>query len=237
MNELHQFWHTISATPLMGITLTLMVYVMCYTFYAWRGYAAWTTPLPWAILIIVSILLITHTSYQTYMQGAQFINFLLGPSVVAMGVLLWQQWTKLKQQVFPLLTAAIVGGTIAVLSALALAWIFGLPKDIMISLIPKSITAPVATEVSAKIKGIVSLTAIFTVVTGVAGAMIGGSIFRLAKIESFEAQGFALGTASHGIGTAAALQISPLAGCYAALAMLVQAVLGSLIIPLIFDFT
>lgn len=236
MNELREFWQAISATPLMGITLTLMVYVICHTFYAWRRYAAWTTPLPWAILIIISILLATKTSYQTYMQGAQFIHFLLGPSVVAMGVLLWQQWAKLKQQVFPLLTAALAGGLIAVVSALALAWLFGLPKDIMISLTPKSITAPVATEISAKIKGIVSLTAIFTVVTGVVGAIVGGIIFRLAKITSPEAQGYALGTTSHGIGTAAALQISPLAGSYAALAMLVQAVLGSLLISLVFHF-
>lgn len=234
MNELQHFWQTISATPLMGMTLTLLCYMSFNAFYIWRGHAAWATPMFWSTVVIIIVLLVTKTSYETYFQSAQFIHFLLGPSVVAMGVLLWRQWAQLRKQMFPLIVASVVGGGAAVLSAVLMGWMFGLPKDILISLTPKSMTSPVAAEIASKINAIVSLTAVFTAITGVTGALIGRFLFKIAKIKSHEAQGYALGTASHGIGTSCALQISPVAGSYAALAMVIQAVLGALAIPLIF---
>ncbi|RUS65501.1 Inner membrane protein YohK [Saezia sanguinis] len=233
-DNFQDFWVYLSSTPLMGLTLTLIAYLMAYSFYTWRRYAPWATPLVWATLLIIAVLLLSNTSYTTYFEGAQFIHFLLGPSVVAMGLLLWLRWADLKKQMWPLLGASLIGGAVAVISVVLLAWAFGLPPKIILSLAPKSMTTSVAMGVAEKIGGEISLVAVFTIITGVMGALMGPLLFKLARIKSDAARGFALGTASHGIGTASAFQISPTAAAYAALAVGVQSVLGAVLIPLIY---
>lgn len=232
-NDLQGFWIYLTSTPLLGLTLTLLAYLLAHSFYVWRQYAPWANPLLWAALSIIIILELTHTAYETYFEGAMFIHFLLGPSVVALALPLWERLPQLKKQALPLLGAALIGGSVAVASVVIAAWLIGLPAEVIYSLAPKSLTSPVAMGVAEKIGGIAPLAAIFTIITGVMGAMIGKTIFKIARIRSDAARGFALGTCSHGVGTASALMISPVAGAYAALALSVQAVLGALLIPLV----
>jgi putative effector of murein hydrolase len=130
-----------------------------------------------------------------------------------------------------LLLAALAGGSAAALSAVAIGWMLELPPELLRSLAPKSVTAPVAMGIAEQIGGIPALAAVLAVLTGLIGAMAGKYLFDLIGIDRIEARGFALGTASHGIGAARALQVHPDAGAYAGLALGLQVLLASLLMP------
>jgi putative effector of murein hydrolase len=151
---------------------------------------------------------------------------------------LWERRLELLKHWRVLLLAALAGGFAASGSALAMGWALGLPTDVVLSLAPKSVTAPVAMGIADKIGGIPALAAVFAVITGMVGALSGKYLFNGLKIPSnasgWRARGFALGTAAHGIGAARALQVNADAGAYAGLALGLQVLLASLLIPLAF---
>ena len=237
MPKFVELWVYLSSTPLFGLTATLCAYVLAQVFYTRMQQAPWANPVLWTVATIACGLLATGTPYPTYFSGAQFIHFLLGPAVVALAWPLWQRREELRQRWGRFVLAAVVGGIAASGSAVALAWAFGLPMDVVASLAPKSVTAPVAMGVAEKIGGIPALAAVFAVITGMVGALSGKYLFDLLRIPrdtpGWTARGFALGTASHGIGAARALQVHADAGAYAALALGLQVVAASLLIPLI----
>ncbi len=238
MPKFVELWVYLSATPLFGLTATLVVYVLAQAAYARLQQAPWANPVLWTVLTIATVLLATGVSYPTYFAGAQFIHFLLGPAVVALAWPLWQRRAELRQRWRALLLAALAGGVAASGSALALGWAFDLPADVVLSLAPKSVTAPVAMGIADKIGGIPALAAVFAVITGMVGALSGKYLFDALKIPTnppgWMARGFALGTAAHGIGAARALQVNADAGAYAGLALGLQVLLASLLIPLAF---
>lgn len=238
MPKFVELWVYLSATPLFGLTATLVVYVLAQAVYARLQQAPWANPVLWTVVVIAGVLLATGVSYPTYFAGAQFIHFLLGPAVVALAWPLWERRAELRQRWRTLLLAALAGGAAASGSALALGWAFGLPMEVVLSLAPKSVTAPVAMGIADKIGGIPALAAVFAVITGMAGALSGKYLFDALRIPTdpagWMARGFALGTTSHGIGAARALQVNADAGAYAGLALGLQVVLASLLIPLAF---
>ncbi|MDZ7922207.1 LrgB family protein [Rhodoferax sp.] len=238
MSDFVALWVYLSATPLFGLTATLVTYVLAHALYLRVGQAAWANPVLWSVVVIATVLLTTGVSYPTYFSGAQFIHFLLGPAVVALGWPLWQRRAQVRQRWRRLLIASLLGGAAASGSALALGWAMGLPADVVLSLAPKSVTAPVAMGIADKIGGIPALSAVFAVLTGLVGALSGKVLFGLLRLPhsdtGWAARGFALGTASHGIGAARALQVNPDAGAYAGLALGLQVVLASLLMPLFF---
>jgi predicted murein hydrolase (TIGR00659 family) len=238
MPKFVELWVYLSATPLFGLTATLVVYVLAQAAYARLHQAAWANPVLWTVLTLASVLLATGVTYPTYFAGAQFIHFLLGPAVVALAWPLWERRTELLKRWRVLLLAALAGGAAASGSALALGWAVGLPTDVVLSLAPKSVTAPVAMGIADKIGGIPALAAVFAVITGMVGALSGKYLFDALKIPTdahgWMARGFALGTAAHGIGAARALQVNAHAGAYAGLALGLQVLLASLLIPLVF---
>lgn len=238
MPKFVELWIYLSATPLFGLTATVVVYVLAQALYAKLNQAPWANPVLWTVLVIAGGLLATGVSYPTYFAGAQFIHFLLGPAVVALAWPMWERRAELRKRWRVLLLAALAGGTAAAVSALALGWALGLPAEVVLSLAPKSVTAPVAMGIADKIGGIPALAAVFAVVTGMVGALSGKYLFQLLKIPvdgpGWMARGFALGTAAHGIGAARALQVNADAGAYAGLALGLQVVLASLLMPLIF---
>jgi predicted murein hydrolase (TIGR00659 family) len=238
MPKFVELWVYLSATPLFGLTATLVVYVLAQAVYARLQQAPWANPVLWTVVIIAAGLLATGVSYPTYFAGAQFIHFLLGPAVVALAWPLWERRDALRLHWHALLLAALAGGVAASGSALALGWSVGLPLDVVLSLAPKSVTAPVAMGIADKIGGIPALAAVFAVITGMVGALSGKYLFAALKIPTdpggWMARGFSLGTAAHGIGAARALQVNADAGAYAGLALGLQVVLASLLIPLLF---
>jgi predicted murein hydrolase (TIGR00659 family) len=239
MPKFVELWVYLSATPLFGLTATLVVYALAQAAYARLEQAPWANPVLWTVVVLAAGLIATGVPYPTYFSGAQFIHFLLGPAVVAMAWPLWQRRAELKARWARLLIAAMAGGTTASVSAWLLGSAFDLPVEVVLSLVPKSVTAPVAMGVAEKIGGIPALAAVFAVITGLVGALAGKYLFKALRISEtragWAARGFALGTASHGIGAARAMQVNADAGAYAGLALGIQVVLASLLIPLVFS--
>ena len=226
-----ELWVYLSATPLFGLTATLAVYVAASSASARLGHPPWANPVLWSVLALALLLTLTDTPYPVYFSGAQFIHFLLGPAVVALAWPLWQRRAELRARAGALLVAALLGGAAASASAVAIGWAVGLPVEVLASLAPKSVTAPVAMGLSAQIGGIPALAAVFAVLTGLVGAVTAKTLFDVCRVRSLAVRGFALGTASHGIGASRAMQVHPDAGAYAALALGLQVVLAALLMP------
>ena len=236
MPDFVELWVYLSATPLFGLTATLVVYVLVQALYARLGQAPWANPVLWSVVTLASLLSATGVDYPTYFSGAQFIHFLLGPAVVALAWPLWERLTALRRHWRALLTAAVVGGAAASGSAMLMGWLFGLPHEVVLSLAPKSVTTPVAMGIADKIGGTPALAAVFAVVTGMVGALSGKALFGFLKIPTdgngWMARGFALGTAAHGIGTARAFLVSEEMGAFAGLAMGLTALFSAVALPL-----
>ena len=233
MQDFVQLWVYLSATPLFGLTATISVYVAAQWAYQRLDHAPWANPVLWTVLALATLLTLTGTPYPTYFSGAQFIHFLLGPAVVALGWPLWQRRQQLRQRGAALLAAALAGGLAAAASAVSIGWALGLPAEVLRSLAPKSVTAPVAMGIAEQLGGIPALAAALAVLTGLVGAISGKYLFNALGIGSPAVRGFALGTASHGIGAARAMQVHPDAGAYAGLALGLQVVLASLLMPML----
>ena len=237
MPKFVELWVYLSATPLFGLTATLVVYVIAQAVYTRCRQAPWANPVLWTVVLLASGLLATGVPYPTYFAGAQFIHFLLGPAVVALAWPLWLRRQELRERWSRLLIAALAGGAAGSGSAVLLSWAFGLPAEVVLSLVPKSVTAPVAMGIAEKIGGIPALAAVFSVLTGLVGALCGKYLFDALRIPTdptgWAARGFAMGTAAHGIGAARALQVNADAGAYAGLALGLQVVLASVLIPLV----
>jgi predicted murein hydrolase (TIGR00659 family) len=236
MPKFVELWVYLSASPLFGLTATLVVYVLAHGIYQRLHQAPWANPVLWSVVVIASVLLATSVPYPTYFAGAQFIHFLLGPAVVALAWPLWLRRAELQKRWARLLLAAFIGGAASAGSALLLGWAVGLPQDVLLSLAPKSVTAPVAMGIADKIGGIAALAAVFAVLTGIVGALVGKYLFDALRIPTdaagWAARGFALGTASHGIGAARAIAVNADAGAYAGLALALQVLLASVLMPL-----
>lgn len=234
MTDFVQLWVYLSATPLFGLTATLLTYVAVQAVYERVQRAPWANPVLWSVLVLACLLVLTHTPYPSYFAGAQFVHVLLGPAVVALAWPLWQRRSEVRQRGAALTVAVLLGGLAAAVSAVAIGWALDLPDDVLRSLAPKSVTAPVAMGIAERLGGVPALAAVFAVLTGLVGALSGKYLFNLMKIDSWAVRGFALGTASHGIGAARALQVHPDAGAYAGIALGMQAVLSSVLMPLLF---
>lgn len=219
LQQLVTTWHTLQSEPATWLSVTLLAYALGMWLYKKSGYRTIFTPLLVAIVIVVSILLITHTDYKTYYEGGQHINFLLGPATVALAVPLYEQRLRLAKLWIPLACGLVAGGTTAIVSAVLLAGAFGASPATMVSLAPKSVTVPIAVGISAHLGGIPALTAALVVVTGVTGAFLCRFVFTLLREKNEATRGFALGLAAHGIGTATAFQMSRDTGAFSGLAM------------------
>lgn len=229
-----ELWVYLSATPLFGLTATVSVYVLAQLAAQRLGQPPWANPVLATVVVLALLLVATGIPYPTYFSGAQFIHFLLGPAVVALAWPLWQRRAELRRRIAPIVAAALAGGATAAASAVALGRALGLPRDVLMSLAPKSVTAPVAMGIAEQLGGIPALAAAFAVLTGMVGAVSAKYLFDALRIASPAVRGFALGTASHGLGAARALQVDPDAGAYAGLALGLQVVLAALLMPLAF---
>lgn len=230
MEKFVELWVYLSATPLFGLTATLVIYVVACALYERVEQAPWANPVLWTVLALVALLAISGTPYPVYFSGAQFIHFLLGPAVVALAWPLWQRRAQLRRRASALLLASLVGGSVAAGSAVLLGWAMGLPSELLRSLAPKSVTAPVAMGIAEALGGIPALAAVFAVLTGLVGALGARYLLDALRVTEPEIRGFALGTASHGIGAAHAMQVHADAGAYAGLALGMQVVLSTLLL-------
>lgn len=228
-----QLWIYLSSTPLLWLTLTLMAYQLGAFIFRRVNCHPLLNPVLTAIVLLVALLKISNTDYQTYFRGAQFIHFLLGPATVALAIPLYRELEIIRKTFVPTIVTLIVGCLTAMTSAVGIAWVLGGEHQLLLTVAPKSITTPIAMGVSEKIGGLPSLTAVVVVLTGITGAVIADLVFKWFRIRDDMARGMALGTASHGIGTARAIQLSQVSGAFSALAMALNGLLTSALLPLL----
>jgi predicted murein hydrolase (TIGR00659 family) len=225
-------WVYLSQTPLLWLTVTLLVYAITDAVSQATQRHPLANPVLHAMWIIAAFLLLTGTSYTTYFGGAQFVHFLLGPATVALAVPLYENRKAVVSAILPMLAALVVGCATAIVSVILLAEAAGLPRTVVLSLAPKSVTAGVAMGISESLGADPSLTAVATVLTGIMGAIVVTPLMNRIGITDFRARGFAVGLAAHGIGTARAFQVDAVAGVFAGIAMSLNALVTSLLVPL-----
>jgi predicted murein hydrolase (TIGR00659 family) len=233
MNEvdLGTLWVYLSTSPLLGLVVTLLAYVMSYRLYELANRHPLLNPVALAMILLILLLVVTDTPYSRYFEGAQFVHFLLGPATVALAVPLYQQFSKLRALWSVVLLTILAGVLCATLSAVGVAWLLGASTETLLSLAPKSVTTPVAMGISETIGGLPSLTAVMVVATGILGAVFGTRIFDLLRIDDDSVRGVAMGVAAHGIGTARAFQVSTQMGAFSGLAMALSALATALLLP------
>ncbi|ABQ33350.1 LrgB family protein [Bradyrhizobium sp. BTAi1] len=225
-------WVYLAQSPLLWLTVTLVIYAVTDAVSLRTRRHPLANPVLHAMWIVAAFLLLTGTPYTTYFAGAQFVHFLLGPATVALAVPLYQNRGIVLQAIVPMLAALIVGSITAIVSVILLAEAFGLPQDVVLSLAPKSVTAGVAMGISESLHADPSLTAVAVVLTGIIGAVIVTPLMNSTGITDFRARGFAAGLAAHGIGTARAFQVDALAGTFSGIAMSLNALVTSFLVPI-----
>jgi predicted murein hydrolase (TIGR00659 family) len=184
-------------------------------------------------VLLVSIILISFDiKYERYFEGAKFIHFLLGPVTVALAIPIYRKWHLIILNSKAIFISLIIGSVFAILVTYILSIQFEIQKELILSLLPRSVTAPIAMGISEIIGGIPSLTAIITIITGIIGASLGIFVFDVMKLKKMEARGFSLGLASHGIGTARAMSKDKNAGVFAAVGMGLSGLTTSILVPL-----
>lgn len=235
--ELVRIWVYLSETPLLWLTATLVAFVAGDAVSARFGRHPLASPVVIAAGLLIALLTATGTSYEAYFDGAQFAHFLLGPATVALAVPLWRNRAAVRRNLLPMCAALVAGSLTAIGSAVAVAWAFGAPREVLASLPAKSVTAPIAMALTETIGGIPALAAVLVVLTGILGSVIVTPLMNAIGIRDFAARGFAVGVASHGIGTARAFQVSEEAGTFAGIAMGLNGALTALVflmLPLLF---
>jgi predicted murein hydrolase (TIGR00659 family) len=225
-------WVYLSQTPLLWLAVTLAVYACADAASLASGRHPLANPVLHSIWVIGGFLFVTGTPYGAYFGGAQFVHFLLGPATVALAVPLYENRAIVLRSLLPMLVALAAGSVSAIASVVLLAEAFGLPRDVLLSLAPKSVTAGVAMGISERLGADPALTALAVVLTGIMGAIIVTPLMNRMGIRDFRARGFAAGLASHGIGTARAFQVDEVAGVFAGIAMSLNALVTSLLVPL-----
>ncbi|MFL9500544.1 LrgB family protein [Rhodopseudomonas palustris] len=226
-------WVYLSQTPLLWLTVTLLVYAATDAVSQATGRNPLVNPVLHAMWIIGVFLWATGTSYTTYFSGAQFVHFLLGPATVALAVPLYENRKLVLAAILPMALALVVGGVTAIVSVVWLAQLAGLPETVVLSLAPTSVTAGVAMGISESLHADPSLTAVAVILTGILGAIVVSPLMNRLGIRDYRARGFAVGLASHGIGTARAFQVDAIAGVFAGIAMSLNALITALLVPVL----
>ncbi len=235
MTDFFELWVYLAERPLLWLAVTLAAYWASHRLFVVCGELSILNPVLIAVMVIVGVLLLTDTDYPTYFEGAQFVHFLLGPATVALAVPLFGQAQRLRRMALPLAVALVAGSVAAVVSAVGLGWLLGLDAELLRSMMPKSVTTPVAMGIAEQIGGLPALTAVLVILTGITGAVLAMPLLHVMGYgqDDAAAKGFALGVAAHGQGTARAFQHSEEAGAFSGLGMGMNALVTALVVPLV----
>ncbi|WP_110599534.1 LrgB family protein [Salinicola lusitanus] len=229
---LEQIWVYLSASPLLHLFATLLAFILATYINRWAGGTPLLHPVIVTIALLIGFLLFTGTDYATYFQGAQFLHFLLGPATVALAIPLYDHRERVRRMLRPIVIGTITGVATAVISAVGVAMALGANTETVLSLAPKSVTSPIAMGIAEKLGGIPSLTAGLVLITGVIGCIVGPWIFRLTRITDPTIQGYSMGLAAHGFGTAYCFaSVGAVAGAFSGLAMGVSGLTTAFLLP------
>lgn len=181
------------------------------------------SPLLTTPLFLVALLLFTNISYESYNSGAKWLSFMLQPATIAFAIPLYKYFPIFKKYAKEIIVSVLLGSIVAVISSMFLAKAFHLNQQITESLLPRSVTTPIAMDIAKIIGGVPAITAVFVIITGILGTMIGPMIIRCLRIDNEIAQGILFGTGAHAAGTAKAFEYSPITGTISSLSMIIAA--------------
>ncbi len=229
-------WDHFQAFPVLWLVVTLAVFLVA----SWINVKAGKTPFLHPVLVSLSIIIVvlklSETDYETYMEGGRYIHLLLGPAVVALAVPLYDNLATVKRLLVPLLVGCISGAIVASVSAIAIGAWFGLSDEILLTLAPKSVTSPIAIAIAEKIGGFPSLAAGLVLITGAMGCLIAPLVYKVLAIKDESVKGFVLGVGAHAMGTAFAFEYGMVAGAFGGLAMAMTGAFTAFMLPLLMPF-
>ena len=223
-----------TTSPVFAIVVTIGVYFLSEKLYQ-RVKFPLLNPVLVSIVCLMGLLKGFDISYVDYQRGTYSINLLLEASVVALAFPLYQQWELIRENWKRIMCCMVLGSTLGIISVLAFSWELGASKQVMLSLVPKSVTTPIAMNVSQVLGGIPPLTAAVVITVGIFGAAIGVQFLKLVGVRKPESVGLAMGTAAHGLGTA---RVASMGGNYSAmggLAIAINGLLTALFSPYLVD--
>ncbi len=210
-------------TGLFLLALTIGIYLLSKKVYV-SSSKMFMSPLIITPLLVISFLFMTGISYDSYNAGGKWLTDLLQPATVAFAIPLHKNFKVLKKHAAEIAAGVLSGSVTAVISSVFLAKWLHLSSDLATSLVPRSVTTPIAMSISQRIGGVPNITAVFVILTGILGSMMGPTVLRLFRIDNEIARGVSLGTAAHGTGTSKAFELSSLTGTISSIAMILSAV-------------
>jgi predicted murein hydrolase (TIGR00659 family) len=223
-------WETAYATPLFGVAVTVIAYAISS---AVHQRFRWMPTLLLTCGSLIALLLICHIDYDSYNVGGKIVSFFLGPATISLGVPFYKHAKSIRAHSAAVVTAVAAGSVTGIVSAGLLVMLMHGSPILLRSMVPKSVTTPISIELAKQLGGVPQLTAVFTVLAGLLGSVIGPQLLRQAGVRGNIAIGLAMGTSSHGIGTARILRDSEFQGGASGLAMALAGIITSLlIIPL-----
>jgi predicted murein hydrolase (TIGR00659 family) len=214
------------------IALTLIVYNGMRLLYQ-KYPSPLLVPIATTSFALILLLLILNLSYDDYMLGGRWIDELLGPAVVALAYPLYQNRILLIKYLVPIVVGVVTGTFISLITGIFLSIVIGLEKQIILSILPKSVTSPVAMDIAGLIGGAPTLAAVYVMIAGIAGAMFGPPLLKKCGVTHFVGVGMGFGAAAHGIGTSKALEIGEREGAISSVSMILSAIFTAIIFPYI----
>ncbi|WP_458095846.1 LrgB family protein [Roseomonas sp. WA12] len=233
MSDDFSLWVYLSRTPLLWLTVTLLAYVAADRISLALRRHPLANPMLIAVALAAGVLFATGTPYRTYFEGAQFVHFLIGPATVALAVPLYRNRGTVLRALLPMGAALLAGSLAAMLSALLIARAMGVGPAVLASLAPKSVTAGIAMGIAEGLGGDPALAAVLVILTGAIGAVLVTPLMNGLGMTDMRARGFAAGLAAHGLGTARAFVVNPVAGTFAGIAMALNALLSAILAPIV----
>lgn len=224
--------HSLVHSEIFDLALVVGTYIAATILYK-KTHLSVLHPLLTSIFVIIVTLEFLDIEYASFQQGSHLIHFMLGPSVVALGYVLFEQMKYLKGNVVSILTSVFVGAIVGIISVIVIGKLMGADQSLIATLQPKSVTTPIAMGISEKNGGIPSLTAVIVVAVGIFGSIVGPAVMKVLGIESRIAKGLALGASSHGVGTAAAIQLGAVEGALSGLAIGLMGIMTAILVPVI----
>ena len=225
-------WDWLTSSPLFGITLTVAGYALGRWLHQ-RTRSPVFQPVLVAIVVIVVVLEVGNVSYSDYLAGGSYVGFWLGPATVALALPLHHEWHLVRRAAAPVLVGVVAGTVVSICSAILVTDLAGGNRELQLTMAPKAATTPVSLALSSQIGGIPALTAVLTIIAGITGAVLGPWVLDRIGVRDLRARGIALGSVTHGIGTARALQESRTEGAFSALCMGLAAVATSVLVPIL----
>lgn len=219
-------------SPYFGILLSLVMYMIGLKI-AQKVKSPLANPLLIAMILVIAFLKAFNISYETYNNGAKYISFLIAPATVAMIINLYKNIDLLKKNIVPVLVGVTAGVLTSILSVYLMAKLFGLDNQLRASIMPKSLTTAIGSAISEEYGGIVPITIVCMVISGIGGAVVAPTVMKIVKVEDPVAQGVGIGTTSHAVGTSRALQMGEIQGAMSGLSIALAGFISVILIPII----